>query len=537
MSSILSGLAGVAKNASGEAVAFGLGFALGRVLEPEGVALVQEAWKVAPIKAPDAVTLAAGVAQGQVDPARAAEWASESGYGHDQFNALVDIANTGPALGMAYQAWRRGELTDAQFETALKRTGLEDAWVASLKALKDTLLEPAELAKAIHRGIIAGHGLLVAEPSSTPGRVPTVPPSDINPVHEAAGSGMNAERLRVLVGNAGLPPGPMQMLQLLNRGHITEDDFSRGVGESNLRNEWGPFLLELRRHLLTPSQYVEAFLRGWIDHGAMVDGAALSGLTAEDADLLAQLSGRPLSWHQVWIGLQRGGKYDGPTTGIDPAFLKALRESNVRPEWYSIAWAQRYSYPSSFVLRAMAQAGDITRAETETILLYEGWEPTLAHKVAGEWAGGGTVGGKAETLSELEDDYAGGYLTEQELRTALTALGYTGHVQDHLVHLNDARRIKRYREKVVDAIAAAYTSFKVTDATATAELAAVNVAGEATSLLLNLWQKQRLSTITLLTAAQVKKAFSGGLITRDVALTELENRHYTAADAATFLDE
>ena len=76
-----------------------------------------------------------------------------------------------------------------------------------------------------------------------------------------------------------------------------------------------------------------------------------------------------------------GGTYDGALTGIDPAFLKGLRESDIRPEWYSLAWAQRFTYPAAFVLRALAQAGDLTQAEVEEILLFEGWEPTLARKV------------------------------------------------------------------------------------------------------------------------------------------------------------
>ena len=491
MSNLLGGLGDLAEKSAGEALAFGLGFALGRALEPAGVALVQETWKVAPIRAPEAELLAEGVAQGHVDRDRAAEWASEHGYGAEAFATLVEIAKTGPALGMAFEAWRRGELTEAELELALLRQGIEAEWHPALKALKENPLEPAEIAKAIHRGIMRGAGLLVAVPSDVPGRVPAVPPSELDPVAEAAWSGIDKERLRIMTGNAGLPPGIVQMLELLNRGAIEEPDFERGVAESNLRNEWAPALLELRRRLLTPHEYVEGRLRGWIDDGAMHAGAALSGMEAADTDLLAKLSGRPLSWHQVFIGLRRGGAYDGPTEAIDPAFLKALQESNIRPEWYALAWSQRYAYPAPFVLRALVTGGDLTAAEGETILLYQGWEPGLAKKVAAKWAGSVAGAGKEETKAELADEYAGGYLSEQEFRAALEALGYTGHVQDLLIHLGDAKRIKAWREKAVNAVNAGYLAGAIDDTGAIADLAELNITGEAASMLVLLWAKQK----------------------------------------------
>src|SRR5205823_9068207 len=121
------------------------------------------------------------------------------------------------------------------------------------------------------------------------------------------------------------------------------------------------------------------------------------------------------------------------------------------------------------------------------------------------WAGAATGAGKQETKAELADEYEGGYITEAEYRAALAELGFVGHPQDLLVHLGDARRVKRYREKAVDAIAAAYTNFKVDDTRASSELAELNITGPARELLLAVWRKQRLDTIRLLTPAQIKK--------------------------------
>ena len=65
-----------------------------------------------------------------------------------------------------------------------------------------------------------------------------------------------------------------------------------------------------------------------------------------------------LNFRQVFIGERRGGVYNGATGALEPPFLKSLQESNIRPEWYNLAWAQRYTYPSPFVLRSLTQSGN-----------------------------------------------------------------------------------------------------------------------------------------------------------------------------------
>lgn len=488
-----SSLGELGLNTIGEAVAFAAGFASGRALEPIGVALAQEAWKVATIRAPEAGLLAEGVAQGQVDADDARAWAAEHGYGGKQFDAMVAIANVGPALGYAYQAWRRDDLTDAQFVTALRRTGLEVEWDDALRSLKDDRLDLGAIATAIHRGIMRGAGLIIQEPPTGAGTVEQVPQSQLDPVSEAASHGIDAERLRILVGNTGLPPGLIEMMHLLNMGKVQESDVKRAVAQSNLRNEYMDVVLNLRRRLLTPHEYVEARLRGWIDDGAMRSGAALSGMESADADLLAKLSGRPLAFHQVFIGLRRGGVYDGPTGEIDPAFLKSLQESNIRPEWYNLAWAQRYTLPGAFVLRALTQSGDVSEEEAHGILLDEGWQPALASKVAARWAGGG--GSKADA-----------HVTKAEAQ-------------------------------LWSALHKSYVDGETTTTDVPGDLAALGVSAEAQPAVLALWDRERDVVRRSLTQAQIKKAVGEQKFTRDEGLARLERLGMSAGDAGIYLDE
>jgi hypothetical protein len=531
----LGNLGGLAAGKAGEAVAFGLGFALGRALEPVGTELLQEAWKLAPLKAVDAGLLAEGVAQGQVDEDKAKEWASEHGYDAEAFAAMVDIANTGPAIGAAYAALRRGFLDPEQFEIALKRSGLETRWNAAMLKLADELLDPGAIATAVHRGIMAGGGLIVREPPLGEGKIPHVAQSQLNAKDEFAGHGLDPERARILVGNTGLPLALGQMLQLLNRNEVTEDDVRRSVAQSNTRNEYMDAALLLRRQLPTARDYLENALRGYRTLGEALDGAALHGMTIEDATMIYQNQGRPMSLRQITQALARGGKFKPEPGEIGDPYRAAIVEGNLKPAYYDLAMANRYSLPGAFVLRGMAQAGELSRQETETLLLQSGWPPWLAAKVAPIWAAGDQGASKSETKAELLDEYQGGYMPEAELRKALTALGYTGHAQDLLVHLGDARRVKRWREKIIDAIGASHLAFKIDDATATAELAELNVTGQAATLLITLWNKQRRDTIALLTPAQIVKSWKKGMVSKDEALAELEHREYSPEDAAKLL--
>jgi hypothetical protein len=493
VSSLLGELGGIAANTAGETVAFAAGRAGSETLSPVAEAVSQKAWSVAPIRLPAAQYLALGVAQGQVDPVEAAEWAKRQGFGEQQWLAMVNIANVGPPLGLAYQAWRRGELTDDQMVVALHRTGLEVEWNAALLSLKGDRLEPAEIAKAIHRAIMKSDSLLVAVPPSTPGMVPIVPQSTLDPIAEAAAAGIDAERLRILVGNAGLPPGIVQMLELLNRGKITEDDFLRGVGESNLRNEWGPPMLNLRRRLLTPHEYEEAALRGVLTSEEADAGAALVGMEQADARLLFEIMGRPLNVHAITTGLARGAELGGSYDDVPEPYRDAIRRSNIRPEYAKLAYANRYTYPSAFVIRSLAQSGELDAATVKQTLLDIGWIPELVDKVVPAWTA--TSGGKGDS----------------HVTKAQTQLWGTIHK--------------------------AYVDDEANEAQARSALDALGVPADSQTAVLALWDHERTIVRRGLTPTQIKKAI--GQPGKDAAWANerLLELGYDAADVATFLAE
>ena len=478
-----------------------IGIAGAPAVQPYVRTLVNDAWASHPVLPPPAPLLAQGVAQGQVPHDQAAGWAAQAGIGGTAFDALVNVANVGMPLGQAYQSWRRGGLSDGEFQTQLHRLGIESQWWPFLQALKTDRLDLGAIATAVHRGIMSDAGLLVTPVPSGPGRVPRIPVSSLDTLAEFAAQGIDPERARVLVADTGLPLALGEMLQLLNRGEVTATDVQVSIAESNVRNEYMDVALALARRLLTPHEYAEAELRGVVADGSK--GAALSGLNAADYKILYGILGRPISTHQVTTGLARGGSFNPNATDYSavPAgpYRDAIRRSAIRPEYAELDYANRYTYPSGFQIKS--EAPELGEAATEKLLLEVGWSPTWAKTFATKWAGGAT-----------------GTATDKHVAKAQTRLYTTAHNS--------------------------YINHEIADSTATTALETAGVPAASVPPVLSVWQAERALIRRGLSAAQIKKAWHeqvddpalGRPLTQAEAVQRLIDLGYSQDDATVFLE-
>jgi len=482
------------------AVGVGVGTAVSDIVEPKLRDFRNRQSAANAHNPPDVMALADGVAKEHIGEAEAREWASWAGFGDAQFTALLAIAHAGPGTSYAFELWRRGKIGETAFRRALKRAALEDEWIDALVTIKQRILSPEELAVMVQRGVVPDPGYLPVGPPSGRGKVEPMPVAKIDTAEEAAGSGYDHERMAALTRIIGLPASPDLAARMEFRKIIEHVDYLRAIAEGNTRNEWAEVLLDGFRQIPTAHDGIEGRLRGWITDAEMYAETARHGMSKADTDLLFKITGRPLSFHQVFIGERRGGVYDGPIDAIDPAFLKALRESNIRPEWYNLAWAQRYSYPSAFVLRALTEAGDLTQAETHEILLFIGWPPPLAEKVSTRWAGG--VGAAADP------------------------------------------NVKKAQTQLWSATHRSYVAGETDEAQAQERMGALGIPAAAQLDILTLWALERQLVRKTLTPAQIKKAYAepvenpatGQLWTREDALAALLELGYSADNAETFLE-
>lgn len=493
MSSLLSELGQSAANLPAEAVAFALGIAAGRALEAPGTEIAQKTWEGLQVKAVAPETAASIVAQ-NVEPESWGEGeAAQYGIKADRFQALVQDVLVAPGFGELLRMLRRGTISGDDLTHGFRKLKLETQWDTALTDLQSERIDPAVVATSIQRGIITDPGYLPTQIDFSGADVPEPAASQIDAVKEAAASGISSDRLAVLTRIVGLPPAPGELLQLLNRGHINEASYRMGIAEGNTRNEWAPFLEQLRRRLLTPHEYAELQLRGYLGQADRDTGAALSGMLPADTQLLYDVLGRAPSLHTVVTGIARGGVYNGATDQIPLEYLQAMQRSNLRPEWYNIAYSARYNYPSAFVIRALATGGEWSADTTKQVLLDIGWKPDIVDETVQAWYG---------TTTSSTDKH----VTKAE--TTAWSKAQASYIAE---------------ESTVADVQPIFAALAIPDA--------------AQTRIVSLWDETRALIRKQLSPAQVKKAIGQPGKDAAWATQELLDRGYSADDAATFLAE
>lgn len=489
-------------SAPGIILGVGVGAAAGAALEPAIEVPRQTAWQSAPNRVLDAALLASLTAQGAIDLSAAQAEAARTGYNADRLNALVYLAQTVPGFAEALALWRHGFIDDALFTHTLVKAGIDERYVAPILKLKTaSIIGLGDVATAIVRGAVPAPAWVPVAPPTTTDNVPRFPVTNVDPVSLAAELGFNEDMLRIMTARSGLSLAPILATQALFRGVLTPNDWLLAIAEGDLRTEWADTLREAARAILSPHEYVEGELRGWITTAERSAGTAKHGMTQADSDLLYEISGRPVNVHEIVIGLARGGTYPSTYADVPDPYRKAIQESNIRPEWASIHYHARYSYPSAFVLRTLAQSGELgDAAAIEQRLIEIGWPPDLAASVAKAWATKATA-------------------TNPEVKKALTK-AYTEAQSSYIAEEATASDV----QPIFDLLGV--------DATASAEI-------------LKAWDAIRALTRKQLSPAQIKKAVHEAVVnpatgvpwTQADGLAALLARGYDHADATTLLAE
>jgi hypothetical protein len=487
-------------NTASTGAAFAIGAATAPTLDPILQDIANEAWSLHPDKPISAGVLASGVSQGQIPLAWATDEAARTGYNRERFDHMVEAATVGPGVALAFDLWRRGVIDRDGFSRAVRRAGLEGEWIGDLLKIKNELLTPGEIAAAIHRGLIPDPDLLKGEQPKAPFNVEAYPVYPIPPVDEAAGSGYDKDHLGVLVGLQGLPMGPHEAAQALFRGIITHGDYIRAFNESNNRNEWADAVLQQTRQIPTARDFFENALRGYHEFGWALEQAKRHGMSEADATVIYQNQGRPMAIRQITQALSRGAKFNPEPGELTDPYDASVVEGNIKPAYYELAKALKYTLPSPFVMRQLTASGVWTEAKAAKRLKDSGWIPQDADEAAHAWAQ--PTGAKADT-----------------------------HVQ-------------KAKSQLWTALHSSYLAGDTGDANALQKLGVAGVPSAERDDVLTVWKAEREVIRSRLSAAQLKKAWSksvpnprtGVAWTREEALAELLDRGWNQQDANTFLD-
>lgn len=446
-------------NFLGRLQTFLFGAAIGRaasdsvtpVLEP----VKQAAWKANENKVLDAGTAAEALAQGIITETEGQYDANRTGYSNNRFGVLWRLAQAVPGIGEARMLRRRadgsnGRLISAeQLHHVYAKNQIEPQFWPALDAVVFDILSPGELAAAIHRGLVPDPGgLLKGEQPSPPFNVEAYPVYQIDAQQEAMGSGYNLDRLGVLVGLQGLPMGTHEAAQAFFRGIITHGDYIRAFNESNSRNEWAQAVLDQTRQIPTARDFFENALRGHHDFEWAAQQAARHGMSPEDSFVIYQNQGRPLNLHQITQALAWGAKYKpAPTDNPDP-WVQSVLLGPVRPEYYDLNEALKYTLPSAFYFRTLQEQGVLKEPEAAMWYRRLGWPPELADLVATAYAST-TAAAKPDPWVAKSDTqlwtathkaYKGNAIDAQTARTRFDLIGISAAAQDEILTRWDSEK-------------------------------------------------------------------------------------------------
>lgn len=372
-------------------VGVGVGEAASAALSPLVEPGRQNTWSDHPNRVLDPGLMARLTAQGAVDLGTGREQARREGFAADKFDRLVWLAQRIPDYGELRRMLNRKIIDPGRFDASLSRHAYPSDWHGPLTDLAAEILSPGELAAAIHRGLVPNPDILLGEQPQPPFKVDAYPVQPIDPVAEAAGSGFDKERLAVLVGLQGLPMGVIEAAQAYFRGIITHGDYIRAFNESNSRNEWAEAVLGYARQIPTARDFFENALRGYHDLAWAQEQATRHGMTPEDSLVIYQNQGRPMNVHAITTALARGGVFKPEPGELRDPYDASIVEGNLKPAYYDLAKANRYTMPSPFVIRQLANSGVWDEAKTALRLRWLGWIPEDADEVAGAWASATTV--------------------------------------------------------------------------------------------------------------------------------------------------
>lgn len=181
-------------------------------------------------------------------------------------NVLMELAGEPPPLDAVIGAWRRGIMTEADVDRAIVQGPIRNEWIPAVKALQFQVLPADQAAISVTQGHLTyEQGLAKAQLS-----------------------GVTEEDFKVVVDNAGLPPGIDFAAEAFARGFIDLPTWRSMFLESRIKNKWIPVMEQMLTKLIPADTARLAYRLGVYPLDAAVQ--TLKGHGFSDVDARAQLA-------------------------------------------------------------------------------------------------------------------------------------------------------------------------------------------------------------------------------------------------------
>lgn len=335
-------------------------------------------------------------------------------------DVLMGLAGEPPPTEALITAWRRGIITEEDFDRGIIQGPTRNEWIPTVKSLLTQPLTPEEAASAVTQGHLS------PEEGAAKARL----------------SGVTQEDFNVIVSNSGLPPGVQFALDALNRGLVTEQQFREMFLESRIKNKYIDLFLAMRRNLI-PAETVRMMFRlGVYPRGKAVETLMGHGLSEADANAeldLEAVRGREttkdLTRSQI-MELYRDDIVDRPTV---EEMLRAIGFDDVEVQWQ--VEIEEVNKVRSLVTAATTRVRNgyisgLIDTEVATALLDQiGVSPTRRDRLFTVWDLERQTVRAQLTTSQIQQAMRKGFLTDEEGYQRLLGRGYAPEDANVLVRL------------------------------------------------------------------------------------------------------
>jgi hypothetical protein len=380
----------------------------------------------------------------------------------------------------------------------------------------DVALSPADLADMVERAII----------------------SEGDAIAQAALSGIDERRFKMLVAAAGEAPGVEQLVEALRRGVIPEHgqgpdstSFDQGIRESHLKTKWLGVVKALADIPLPPAVAVDAVVEGQIDHDLAAHEAFLNGINGDRFQIMVNTRGNPPDPTQLAEMVHRGVI---PLKGSGPqvlSFEQGISEGATKDKWIPGLEGLMTVLPPARTVTALARNGSISDDQALQWFMQTGLSQEAAAAYLADAHHQKTVASKQLAASTVTALYRDRLMSKADATANLVALKYSAEDAAFELALADFQAVDQAVRQAIAKIHSQFVAHKISDQDALTALNGVQIPPAHVAEVMTQWKLERQANVKVLSAGEIADAVYYSIIDLQTGVDELVNQGYSEQDA------
>lgn len=344
-----------------------------------------------------------------------------AGVNNDQFDLLIGNTGEPPGLMQMLEAYRRGFIDEPTLVRGIRQSRVRDEWIPMVEKLRYSPMSVADAVRAVVEHYMSDEmGAAIAQEN-----------------------GLLPEHWSYMVESWGRPLAVGQMLELMHRGLVTEDQVKQAVRESDIKDKYVDIAISLGRKLIPERQITQMIDHGVFSHDVGVKLLMEQGYTEQDSTYMVNLgTAMHIGSHHTLSKTDTLAMYTDALINRDQAtkYLTALGyTTELAHQMLDLADYKRKAALAKVTMRgieAELKAQHITADQAKQQLVKAGLDVAQADVYVTEWEQSRKIATRTLTESQTIKAIGDGVITKDDGHKRLTALGLDDTDIDILFKLN-----------------------------------------------------------------------------------------------------